>query len=87
MPPLVPEPAHAADPLPPHLASEHRSDPVPPHSHRLVTDIDPALEQQVFHVPQVEREAQYISTTSRITSGDELKYRKGLSGLHGRGIG
>jgi hypothetical protein len=27
----------------------------------------------------------YIITTSLITSGDELKYRKGLAGLGGRG--
>jgi hypothetical protein len=28
----------------------------------------------------------YISTTSRITSGEELKYRNGLAGLRGRGM-
>jgi aryl-alcohol dehydrogenase-like predicted oxidoreductase len=28
----------------------------------------------------------YISTTSRITSGDESKYRNGVAGLRGRGI-
>jgi len=28
----------------------------------------------------------YISTTNRITSGDELMYRNGLAGLRGRGI-
>ncbi len=38
-----------------------------------MTNVDPALEQQVFNVPQAERKRTYISTTSRITSGDEQK--------------
>jgi hypothetical protein len=38
-----------------------------------MTDIDAALEQQVFDVPERQRKRTYIITTSRITSGDELK--------------
>jgi hypothetical protein len=38
-----------------------------------VADVDPALEQQVFDIPQRQRNPTYIITTSRITSGDELK--------------
>jgi len=36
----------------PYLRSEHRSEPVPPEPHRLVADIDAALGQQVFDLPQ-----------------------------------
>jgi hypothetical protein len=43
------------------------------HIRRLMTDIDAALEQQVFDVPERQRKRTYIITTSRITSGDELK--------------
>ena len=38
-----------------------------------MADVDPALEQQVFHVPEASGKRTYISTTSRITSGDEFK--------------
>ena len=50
----VPEAAHAAHPLPPDVAGEQRPEPVPPHPHRLATQVDPALEQQIFHVPQAQ---------------------------------
>jgi hypothetical protein len=49
------------------------AEPVPQEPHRLVADIDPALEQQVLYVPQRQRNRTYIITTRRITSGDELK--------------
>lgn len=35
---------------------EYRAEPVPPESHRLVTDIDAALVQEIFHIPQRQRE-------------------------------
>jgi hypothetical protein len=38
-----------------------------------MTDVDPGLEQQIFHVSQAHRKRTYIITTSPITSGDELK--------------
>jgi hypothetical protein len=46
---------HAANPLPADIAREHRPEPVPPVTHRLVADVDAALEQEVFHIPQTER--------------------------------
>ena len=50
------------------LRSERRSEPVPPEPHRLVSDIDAALGQQVFDLPQRQwlsdvhhhREANYL---------------------------
>jgi hypothetical protein len=45
-----------------------------------MADVDPALEQQVLHVPERQGKRTYMSTTSRITSGDELKRRNGLGG-------
>lgn len=46
---------HSADPLSPDVSSEHRTEPVPPQAHRLVTYVDTAFEQQVFHIPQRRR--------------------------------
>jgi hypothetical protein len=45
------ETAHAVLPLPTYRAGELRTEPVPPVTYRLMADVDPALEQQVFHVP------------------------------------
>lgn len=46
------EAPHPAGPLLADIGSEQRTEPVPPQPHCLVTQIDPALEQQIFHVPQ-----------------------------------
>nr|WP_258046756.1 hypothetical protein [Sphingomonas folli] len=67
------EAAHAAHPLAPYFTPEQRTEPVPPQPHRLVADVDAALEQQVFTFRSDSGKRTYISTTSRITSGDELK--------------
>ena len=48
---------HVLNPLAADLAGEHRAEPVPPQTHRLVADIDPALEQQVLDIAQRERVA------------------------------
>jgi hypothetical protein len=40
----------------------------------------------VLQVPRGQWKRTYISTTRRITSGDELKYRNGLGGFFGRGM-
>ena len=48
--------------------------------HGVVADVNAALEQQVLNIAQAERALTYISTTRRITSGDELDRRKGLGG-------
>jgi hypothetical protein len=57
---------------------EHRTEAVPPQPHGFVADIDPALEQQIFDLPQRKGIRTYIITASRITSGELLKQRKGL---------
>ena len=44
--------AHTADPLPTNIRGEHRAEPVPPLPDGLVTDVDPAFEQQILYVPQ-----------------------------------
>ena len=49
------EHAHLPDPLPADLGDEHRTKPVPPQPHRLVADVDTALGQQVFHIPERQR--------------------------------
>ncbi len=56
VPPPVAKPPYPRHPLPTNLASEHRPEPVPPIPHCLMADVDPAIEQQFFHVPQTERE-------------------------------
>lgn len=55
VPPPVAEAPHAADPLAPDVCREQRPEPVPPEPHRFMADIDPALEQEIFHVPQAQR--------------------------------
>ena len=42
--------AHAANALPPNVSRKHWAKSIPPQPHRLMANIDPALEQQVFHV-------------------------------------
>jgi hypothetical protein len=42
----------------------------------LVTDVEAPLEEQIFDLPQ--RQRIYIITVRRMTSGELLKYRKGL---------
>ena len=78
--------SHSRNALPPDVASEHRAEPLPPVPHRLVTDVVPTLKEQVLHVPQRSGKRRYIITTRRITSGEELKYRKELAGWRRRGI-
>ena len=47
--------AHSVDPLALDVGRKDRTKSVPPEPHCLVTNVDPALEQQVFDVPQRER--------------------------------
>jgi hypothetical protein len=49
--------SHPVDPLPANVGREQRTEPAPPVPHRLMRDVDAALEQQVFHVPQGQWEA------------------------------
>lgn len=48
----VPEALHPGHTLPADISSEHRAKPVPPVPHCLVTNVDPALEQQILDVAQ-----------------------------------
>jgi hypothetical protein len=74
------ETSHAADPLPADVTRKQRTKPVPPQAHSLVADVDAAFEQEILDIPQRQRKRTYIRTTSRITSGEELKRRNGLGG-------
>jgi hypothetical protein len=73
MPTPVAKATHPAHPLLADIAGEEWSKPVPPEAHGLVADVDPPLEQQVLYDPHESGKRTYISTTNRITSGDELK--------------
>jgi len=64
---------HPVAPLAANVAGEHRIEPVSTHVRSLMADIDLALEEQVFHIPQRKRKTNVISATRRINSGDELK--------------
>ena len=55
VPAPMPEAAHRARPLSPDVAGKHRTEPVPPKADGFVTQIDAALEQEVFDVPQRQR--------------------------------
>jgi hypothetical protein len=52
MPPPVRISAHPTAPFPSDLRGEHRAKSVPPEPNRFVADVDPALVQEIFHVPQ-----------------------------------
>ena len=77
---------HPAHPLSPDIARKHRTEPVPPKPHGFVADINATLEQYILDVRRLSGKRTYIMTKTRITSGDELKYRNGLAVLRGRGI-
>ena len=55
VPAPLPEAAHLARSLTSDVACEQRPEPVPPHPYRLIAQIDPALEQQVFYISKAER--------------------------------
>jgi len=46
------EAAHPLDPLASNVSGEDRPKPVPPQTHGFVANVYPALEQQIFDVPQ-----------------------------------
>ena len=72
---------HAADPLPANVACEQRAEPVPSVAHRLVADVDTALEEQVFHVPEAEREAHVHHHRQPDHLARRVEVADGLSGL------
>ena len=74
---------HPTDTLSPNGSCEHRAEPVPPEPDCLMEKVDAAFEQQILDIAQRQWEADDIITTSRITSGDELKQRNGFGGFTG----
>lgn len=74
------EAAHAAHALPADVRGKHRPETVPPETHRFMTDIDPAFEEQILDIAQRQGNLMSIMTTRPITPGDELKRRNGLGG-------
>lgn len=55
------------------VSGEQRAELVPPQPNRLVTDIDAALKQQVFDVPQVQRDSHADQHCVADYLGEELK--------------
>jgi hypothetical protein len=55
MPTPMPKAPHPAHSLPPDVGGEHRTEAIPPKPHCLMTEIDSALEQQVFNIAQAQR--------------------------------
>ena len=47
--------AHSRYSLAPDIGCEHRTEAIPPEPHRLMADVDPSLEQQVFDIAQRKR--------------------------------
>src|SRR3546814_6984590 len=48
---------HSAHALAPDISSEHRSETVPPEPDHFVADIDTALKQKIFYIPNRQRKA------------------------------
>lgn len=64
----------------------HRTEPVPPETHRLMTSVGPSFREKKFDVPEAQRKTIYVITTSRMTSGAELKRLNGHFGLRRSGV-
>ena len=63
---------HLVHPLRPDVGRKHLTEPVPPVPHLLMADVDPALKEQVFNIPQRQRIPNInIITMRRITAGKE----------------
>lgn len=73
MPPPMPKTAHSAHPLAANIRHEQRTKVVPPEPNGFMTKVDLSLEEQILDVLKLSGKRTYINTTSRITSGGELK--------------
>ena len=51
VPTPVPKPPHSANPLPGDVVREQRTKSIPPEPDRFVAHINPALKEQVLHIP------------------------------------
>jgi hypothetical protein len=69
---------HPVDPFAPDLSGEHWPEPVPPEPLGLVADVDAAMARRSSRFLSDRGYFTYIMTTSRMISGDELKYPNGL---------
>jgi len=47
--------SHPADPLTLDIRCKHWTEPVPPVPDRLMANVDPALREQIFDIPQAQR--------------------------------
>jgi len=61
-----------ADPPTANVIGEKWAEPVPPEPHGIVADVDPALSQQFFDVPQAQWNRTDFITASLMISDDEL---------------
>ena len=83
----LPEALHPADPLPPNVGRKHGTEPVLPQPHGLVTDVDPAFEQQVFCGPKRERkpDVHQHDKADDLGRGVEIAERTGGFSMSGHG--
>ena len=71
----------------PDLAGEHRTEATPPVPHRLVTDVEAPLEEQIFDLPQRQRiadvhhhrEADHLGRAVETTERIAHRRRLGMS--------
>ena len=61
------------------LRCKHRAEPVPPKTHRLVADIDTALEQQVFDLTERQRIADIQHHRETDNFGRAVEISEGIS--------
>jgi hypothetical protein len=84
VPARVTKATHARDMLATYVACEPRAEPVPPRPHRLVADIDPALEQQVLNISERKREPHAHHPHRGIISAMSLSSLSGWPSCEGR---
>jgi hypothetical protein len=77
VPAPVTKPQHARDTFPSDISCKQRPKPVPPQPYRLVANVEPRSNSRSSTLRRDNGNRTYVITTNRITSGDDLKYRKG----------
>jgi hypothetical protein len=73
---------HLIDALLPDLGREHRAEPVPPEADSLMADLDPALVQQVFDIPQRQGEPDVHHHRQADDLGRRLELAKRVGSAH-----
>ena len=84
MPAPMSESSHRLNTAAPDLRRENRPEPVPPEPHRLMGDVDAALMQQVFHIPQRQRVAHLHHHREADDLGARLEIAKNARAAHHR---